>query len=275
MGSLCRLIGAAFPALLAFTAAAHAESPPEPIALRLTYDGRLLIKVLDIQIDARADAQAFSAEARLNSYGVLNLFRRVDNRSSAQGRVAEAGGQPRAWPHVFRSRNVDAKGVRSVVVTWTGADVVTEAVPGYHGHLGDPPASRAQRLEAADPLTAMMRIALTRDEAELCRGSVRFFDGKQRYDLEFVDRRPGALNPHEKRLGLTRALRCQVRFHELAGFSRKPPDQRNQGLKKPVTLTFGRLGAEGPWLISAIEAETPLGHARVELQRVGQLYPGG
>lgn len=267
MGSLCRLFGAAFPALLALTTAARAESAPERIALRLAYDGRVMLKVLDIQIDARADGQAFSAEARLNSYGLLNLFRRVDNRSSAQGRISDS----RPWPHLFRSRNVDAKGVRSVVVTWTGADVLTEAVPGYHGRLGDPPASRAQRLEASDPLTAMMRVALTRDEADLCRGRVAFFDGKQRYDLEFVDRRGAAPSPHEKRLGLTRALRCQARFHEVAGFSRKPPDQRNQGLKKPVAFNFARLGSDGPWLISAMEAETPLGHARVELQRVGEL----
>jgi hypothetical protein len=254
-------------ALLTMAAAstAGAEAPrPARVGLVLDYDGKLMLKVLEITIEQRAGDQTFTTNARLRSYGVLSLFRKVDNRSSAEGRIA--GGH--AFSHAFHSQNVDGRSNRRVAVTWTGADVVTEATPGYNGHLGEPPASRAQRLEAVDPLTALVRMALTEDEAELCRGTVRFFDGKQRYDVDFLGRQTGGVSLREQRLGLTRPIHCQVRFREVAGFSKKPPGERNQGLKRPVTMGFAQVGRDGPWVISYMDAETPLGRARVELERV-------
>jgi hypothetical protein len=234
------------------------------VGLVLDYDGKLMLKVLEISIEQRASDQAFATTARLRSYGVLSLFRKVDNRSTAEGKIA--GGH--AFSHAFHSQNVDGRSNRRVAVVWTGNDVVTEAQPAYNGHLGDPPASRAQRLEAVDPLTALMRVALTDDEAELCRGVVHFFDGKQRYDIDFLGRQTAGVSLREQRLGLTRPIHCQMRFREVAGFSRKPPGERNQGLKHPVTIGFAQVGRDGPWVISYMDAETPLGRARVELERV-------
>ena len=131
--------------------------------------------------------------------------------------------------------------------------------------MGDPPADRAQKFEATDPLTALVRLTLA---AEPCGRTLKIFDGKQRYDLEFTPGVPAKTDGREQHLGLVGAIHCSVRFREVAGFKKKPPSERNQGLKRPIALRFAHLGAGGPWVISSATSETPLGAATITLQRV-------
>jgi hypothetical protein len=244
---------------------ASAQSPAaQRFHLSLGYDGRLLVKVLDIQVDQTASPTGFGASARLKSSGVLALFRKIDVRTSAQGRVVH--GQAR--PSVFHHQNIDGRGNRKVDVTWTGSDVTTVAQPSFKGKMGEPPATRGQRLEAIDPLTASMRIALGDGQGDFCRGTMKVFDGKARYDLDFLNRQAARPNAREKRLGLVNPVHCTVRFREVAGFKKKPPAEQNQGLKHPVVMGFAEAGAGGPWVISFLDAETPLGHATIELERL-------
>jgi hypothetical protein len=59
-----------------------------------------------------------------------------------------------------------------------------------------------------------------------------------------------------------------VRYREVAGFKAKPPEQRNQGLKRAIDVTFAQAGAGGPWVMALMRAETPLGPAYVELRHL-------
>jgi hypothetical protein len=250
-------------AALALGVPAAAEGPGS-FRLGLDYSGRLVVKVLEIHVDATVQPAGFGAAARLRSSGVLDAFRHVDVRSEAEGRIVRG----RAEPLSFHHQNLDGKSNRRVRASWTGQDVAVEAQPAFPVRPGDPPASRAERLEAVDPLTGLMRLTLAEAPGDLCRGTLKLFDGKQRYDLDFVARQPGVLNAREKRLGLTDPVRCQVRLREVAGFKKKPPAERNQGLKHPVLIGFAQLGAAGPWVISYLAAATPLGAATIELERV-------
>ncbi len=54
----------------------------------------------------------------------------------------------------------------------------------------------------------------------------------------------------------------------MAGFGRKPRDKANQGLQRPIRLDFAQIGADGPLVISALHADTPLGGAVIELSRL-------
>jgi hypothetical protein len=257
---------AAAAAALAFLAAPAVAQTPTAGKFRLSlgYDGRLLVKVLDMTLEQTADANSFTSSARLKSYGILAAFKKLDQRASAAGIIR--GGE--AFPREFHHQNIDGKKNRKVDVTWTGSDVVTQANPSYGKKLGDPPASRAQKLEAADPLTQLMRMSLADSQGEFCRGSRKFFDGKQRYDLEFLGRQTPVASAREKRLGLVNPVRCTVRFKEVAGFKRKKPGEENQGLKRPIVIGFAQYGRGGPWVMSFIDAETPLGHAVIDLQRL-------
>lgn len=254
---------AAIAAALLLATPASAQPPSEPIRLSLGYDGRLdLIKVLEMRFDQRIAPTAFSAGAQLRSSGILAAFKRFDIRANASGRIAEDG------PHsdAFDYENHDGKRDRRVKVSWRGDDVVTASQPAF-GDMGDPAASREQRLAASDPLTQLTRVTLA-DPDVPCAGSPRFFDGKQLYELDFSNGRTEAPDDGMRRLGMTRMMRCTVRYVEIAGFKKKPPAKRNGGLKGLINITFGQLGAQGPWVLADIRADTPIGPADIALRRV-------
>ncbi len=242
---------------------AQARAAGQPLSLSLGYDGRLLIKVLDIQIDATATDASFDTKARLQSTGILALLKHINEVTASQGRIVD--GAPR--PGRFDYQHLSGKSHRKVHVVWADGDVAMTATPAF-GSLGDPPASREQKLAAADPLTSLLRLTLTGARETVCRQSYLFFDGKQLYALDLSNPRQAPPSDTETRLGLANHFRCDMRFREVAGFGKKPPEKRNQGLQRPVDLDFAQIGQGGPWVISRLHARTPLGWATIELKRL-------
>ena len=249
---------------LALLAPVEACADPE-LHLSLGYDGRLLVKVLDIEVEVRADRNGYAAEAQLTSSGILALVKHIHQVASSQGRI-EAG-EPR--PGQFETQNLGGKTHRRIHTSWSQGQVVMTATPPFDD-LGDPAASLQQKLAAADPLTQLMRLTLGGSREKSCGRSYLFFDGKQLYALDFGPAGDAVATAREQKLGLEGAFQCDVRYREVAGFKKKPANKRNQGLQHPITLRFGRLGASGPLLITSLSAETPLGRAAIDLDRVRQ-----
>lgn len=245
-----------------------APAPAADFDLRLGYDGRFSIfgKLFDGQVELRARGSAVEGSARLHSAGLLNVFKQIEERAETHGVVV--GGEAR--PGVFRYDNPGAKKYRKVEVDWNDREVTTHAAPPI-GFWGNPPATPAQKLAAADPLTQILRFALAGPEGPACRGVARFFDGVQLYDLTFVDRTQAHRSDREKRLGLTEVVRCRVQYRQIAGFKKPPSENHTQGLTGPSTLVFARLGPAGPWLLSAVEADTKWGRATIELERLSRV----
>jgi hypothetical protein len=232
--------------------------------LQLGYDGRLLIKVLDIEITQRATTTGHSSTARLVSSGILAAFKHIDTRADASGPIAR--GDPR--PANFLSANLSGKTHRRVTVAWADGDVAMHSTPAF-ASLGDIVPSRAQKLAASDPLTQLMRITLNGERASMCPQTYHFFDGKQLYDLQFSNPRAASGGEREQRLGLTNLLRCDVRYIEVAGFKKKPGKKANGGLAKPIVVDFAQVGTTaGPWVLSSLHADTPLGRAAIDLERM-------
>lgn len=252
--------------LLAPTAVPATESG---MRLALGYDGRLLVKVLDVEVDARVDRTGFGAEAQLTSSGILALVKHIHQVASSQGQIVD--GEPR--PGDFETQNLAGKTRRKVHTVWRDGHVSMDAEPAFDT-LGDPPANPQQKLAAADPLTQLMRVALGGSRERTCNRSYMLFDGKQLYALDFGTATDVPLGPHEQRLGLSGGFRCEVRYREVAGFRKKPASKRNEGLKHPIELEFARLGADGPLLITHLSADTPLGKASIELARVSEIGRG-
>ena len=256
-----RLVGCILlAASLISPAAAHAEGE---LRLSLGYGGRLLVRVLDIEVQARADPAGFQADARLTSSGILALVKHIHQVASAQGRIEDG----EARPGNFETQNLGGKTHRKVRVVWSGGQVSMTAQPPFDS-LGDPPASAQQKLAAADPVTQLMRLTLGGSREKSCGRSYLFFDGKQLYALDIGPASDAPLSAREQRLGLSGAFHCGVRYREVAGFRRKPESKKNQGLNRPIDLAFARLGASGPLLIIRLGADTPLGRASIELERV-------
>jgi hypothetical protein len=248
--------------ILAPGAVAIADAPP-PADLSLTYQGVLVVKVLDLTVDQTVTRNDYTAVATMRSSGVLSLFKKINVRAIAKGDV-EAG---RFQPENFEHTNRDGAANRHVQVRWTGEDVTTAALPAFP-NLGDPPASRSQKLAAADPLTQLIRMTASPVQAGPCRDSARFFDGRQLYEVVFGAPTGRTLTPREIQLGLTSGVACPLTFSEVAGFDGKPAAKKNQGMKRPVSVEFARVHAGGPWVISAVRGATPLGEARIEVQTI-------
>ena len=113
-----------------------------------------------------------------------------------------------------------------------------------------------------------MRLTLGGSREKSCGRSYLFFDGKQLYALDFGPASDAPLSAREQRLGLSGAFHCDLRYREVAGFRKKPPSKKNQGLNRPIELEYARLGATGPLLITSLRADTPLGRASIDLARV-------
>lgn len=233
------------------------------LKLSLGYDGKLLFKVLDVQLEERVSDNRFSANAVLVSAGILKALKHIHQVAAADGRIV--AGDPR--PGEFSTQKLTGKTRRKIRTVWSGAEVSMSAEPAFD-NLGDPPASRQQKLASTDPLTGLMSITLKGSRETTCNRTYQFYDGKQVYALDFGPAQDARSSDKEKRLGLTGHFRCDVRFRELAGFSKKPPNKRNQGLERPIKLDFARIGQDGPWVISALHAQTPLGWASIELSRI-------
>lgn len=257
LASLCALV------LTSMVGAPAATAQDGEMRLSLGYDGRLLVKVLDIKVEMRATTTGHSSSARLTSYGILAAFKHLDERANSSGRIAR--GDPK--PGSFSYANMAGKTRRRVDTSWADGDVTMHANPPFKS-MGDVLPTRAQKLAAADPLTELMRMTLNGERADLCRQTYHFFDGKQLYDLQFYNPRPTASGAREQRLGLVNLLRCDVRFIEVAGFKKKPANKANQGLQRPIVVDFGQVGAGGPWVLTSLHAQTPLGNAAIDLNRV-------
>lgn len=244
--------------------------PPAPLKMSLDYDGTLYplnlvpVKVLVVHAEGHSMPGGFGANISMKSYGILRALKRVDIDAESQGRTGEDG---QAYPGAFSYIHHDGKRVRHVHVNWSRGDVQVASTPPYFD-LGKPPATLAQKLAATDPLTQFVRVAVAAGPQAICRGPDRFFDGKQLYELDFGHTEPANLTSDDKTMGLTHGAQCTIRFTEVAGFKPKPPNQRNQGLTSPITMVFGQMGADGPWVVANIHADTVIGHANIALKRV-------
>ncbi len=255
---------ALLPSLLMLAGGAAQAQPTAPLKLSLGYDGRFYIKVLEMTLEQEMDADSFRANTRINTWGLGAIVKKLDQRAASTGRIDGA----RALPGTFWHQNIDGKRDRRVTTQWRAGEVTTVSTPAYDS-LGDPPASRAQKLTAADPLTQFVRITRASTAAGPCSGDTHFFDGKQLYDFDFARPRPGGEpSGREKGLGLVNPVVCEVQYREVAGFKKKPPEERSQGLKSAIVARFAQLGAGGPWLLSSLEAETKWGRANIDLRRL-------
>jgi hypothetical protein len=259
----------------AFSLAVCGMAPAQPpadegVRMSLDYDGMLYplnlvpVKVLVVHADGRSSLTSYNASVAMRSYGILRAFKHIDITAQAAGRV---DGERRPHPETFSYLHHDGKRIRNVHVVWSPNDVSMTSTPPFHD-MGTPVPTLAQKLEADDPLSQFVSLALATTPSGVCGAPDRFFDGKQLYALEFTHGEATKLSPAQAKLGFSRAMRCTIKYVEIAGFNPKPPDKRDQGLRSPITMVFGQLGPTGPWVIIDINAETVIGYADIALRGI-------
>ena len=183
---------AAAAGLLVLSAPAEAQAPGK-FRMKLAYEGRLLVKVLDVAITQEADDNGYVSTAQVTSYGVLAAFKKINQVATLAALHRQRHGAPGPVqpPQQGRPSAAAARGA---------LDRRRRHRRG-HAALQEPgraAATPAQKAEAVDPVTGLMRLALSDRQAQVCPGTLKFFDGKQRYDLVFSEsRRRHADGPRE------------------------------------------------------------------------------
>jgi hypothetical protein len=191
------------------------------------------------------------------------MLKRIDIDAKTQGRLRADG---HAYPDTFIFDNFNGKRTKHVQIDWTADDVKVTANPPY-GNLGQPSATRAQKLMATDPLTHFVRVAGASGPEEICRGPDYFFDGKQFYSLEFGRPQPAKPSDQMRELGLVNAAQCTVHMTQIAGYKPKKPGE-GDGLKGPITMVFAQARAGGPWVVADVNVETVIGRADIVLRKM-------
>ena len=255
-------------ALCATLIATPAVAEPAPVKIEMAYAGVLNalhlpgeVKVLTMTVVERVGAADYATGADIQTYGLLKALKHVDIRTDAAGPV-EAGVP---HPHAFEFTTFEGKKTKHVTITWTASGVL-QTPP--HKDGGQPPPTVAQKLGSADPVTVFSRAPYAADGPSLCARNWRFYDGAQIYELQFQPGKAADPSAAERAIGLTAAHVCPVRYAEIAGFTHRAGDHKEDWLKGDLAARFGKVGAGGPWIFVSLRADTFLGYAKIELTGV-------
>lgn len=156
-------------------------------------------------------------------------------------------------PLRYDSSVQDGSKHRRVLVDFTPGEVLVSVSPKY-SDWGFPAPGAAQKLEAVDPLTAILGLTLRirATPANPCGGPLRIFDGKQRYDLRLTY--SGRFNWNAD-VYKGPAIRCDVDYIEIAGFKAKSAKEKADGRADIKWANFILAELDGGELTPLLKAE--------------------
>ena len=207
---------------------------PSTLSVTALYEGRLVVKVVDVRTDEIIERGGYRLGARVHTAGAIGAIKAATFLAQAEGPMATGAPVP--------SEFISNDGKRRRVVR-------------FHNVSTRSP---------ADPLTQLLRMALTPSNASPCLGVLRVEDGRQTYDLIASPGGGGDLTGSQKALGLTGPVRCHLGFHPIAGF--KPgASLRNPFMTGELFATFARTPRADIWVLSDLAVGTVLGQGHVAL----------
>lgn len=240
------------------------ERPQTPLTairdgqpVKFTYELKASAWLFIIPITGKA---RFSAELQPSTYritsdvkttGLADVLVDYDLGLSATGYVRE----DQLDTYAYVSQNADGKKNRRVQLTWTDSDVDADITPAF-GNLGDPPATPDQKIDALDPITALINFALEPRDigADPCGGPIKIFDGRQLSHLH-LDYAGMANVRSDAWRG--EAIECHITLEKVAGFKERsePGEDNLAGIDGPLKMWLAPL-ANGATVPVRIEADT-------------------
>jgi hypothetical protein len=229
--------------------AIHAGEPP-----RMIFELRAKAWLLFIPITARASfdvemqSDTYEITSRVKTTGLADILVNYDMRLSATGYVHD----DRLETYAYVADNGGRKPRR--VETIRGEDdVAMTAVPRF-GNLGEPPATPEQKLDANDPLTALITFALEprAPGEDPCGGPIKVFDGRQLSWLHLTNAGTGHVRTKAWR---GEAIECHVTLEKVAGYKAGAIEDKEtlSGIDGPLRMWLAPLpnGAHVPVRIEA------------------------
>jgi hypothetical protein len=220
---------------------------------RMIYELRAKAWVLFIPITAKAyfdvdmQSDTYSISSRVKTTGLADLLVNYDMNLSATGYVTDDG----LDTYAYVSQNNGGKN-RRVEMTYNHVDVDMTAVPRF-GNLGEPPATPEQKLDANDPITALITFALEprAPGEDPCGGPLKVFDGRQLSWLHLTN-----VGTKDIRVKAWRgeAIECHVTLEKVAGYKAGESNKDTlSGINGPLRMWLAPLpnGAHVPVKIEA------------------------
>jgi hypothetical protein len=195
--------------------------------------------------------KTYEIGSRVKTTGLADVLIDYDMRIGASGYVTPAG--LKTFNYV--SQNNDGKKNRRVEMTYGATDVTMVATPAF-GNLGDPVAQPAQKLDAVDPITALINFSMqprSGTPEQLCGGPMKLFDGRQLTHFHF--------SYHGKKKVKSKAwsgeaIECHVTMDKVAGYK---PGEANRdtltGIEGPLRMWLAPL-PNGTYVPVRIQADT-------------------
>ncbi|MET0182436.1 MAG: DUF3108 domain-containing protein [Caulobacterales bacterium] len=210
----------------------------------------------DVTIDFDVTATHYSAEAHLQSRGLLSLFERTRLIARAEGDIENGAVSWRRYDldhHYSRKHRV-------IAMTHEGSSVEARIEPNYR-LWGEPPASEAQKLASRDPLSSLVAMAVDVQRERTCNRDYPTFDGRFHYLLQLRDARRDVVDAG----GYDGpALHCTMRYVPVAGF------EANDGGKRRVPegdVWFALVDGASMAPPVRIQLPLPVGRAHIALSR--------
>lgn len=260
------LAGLASTLLLAAPGATDSSSsrPSTPLTavregqpVRMLYELKASAWLFIIPITGKA---RFNVELQPDTYritsavkttGLADVLVDYDLGLSATGYVRDDGIET----YAYVSQNDDGKKNRRVELLWGDTDVAADVTPAF-GDLGHPPATPDQKIEALDPITALINFALEprTDPDNPCGGPMKIFDGRQ---LSWLHLDYAGMKEVRSDAWRGEAIECHVRLEKVAGFKEGTDRSEDNlaGIDGPLRMWLAPL-PNGATVPVRIEAET-------------------
>ncbi len=207
----------------------------------------------EVVLNVAINGANYTGSTRQRATGLLRaaVGDSQDYDASVRGVITANAVRPSVYTHTGGRRG------RTVTVTFSDADVVTVANPTMN--MGNPPATRQQRLGATDQISSFVDMMVAPGVTDPCNRTIRVFDGRARFDLVM---RPNGTREVNNRAFRGTAQRCSVTYRAIAGLTDEPPSGEN------MTFLFGRL-SNGLWAPLRIEWPTDdAGMAVFQVRRI-------
>lgn len=242
------------------TASPRPDSPLTQIRdgqpMRMVYELKASAWFFIIPITGKAHFTAdlqpdrYRISSHVKTTGLADILVDYDLDLSATGYVRE----DQLRTYAYTSQNRDGKKNRRVELVYGHDDVAMTARPEF-GDLGDPPATPEQKLDALDPITALISFGLEPRKAgtDPCGGPIRTFDGRQ---LSYLHLTYQGMSDVRSQAWKGEAIECHIRLERVAGYDRDEIEQQNlSGIEGPLRMWLAPLG-NGATVPVRIEADT-------------------
>lgn len=225
--------------------------------MRVTYELKASAWLFIIPITGKATFKTdlypdtYRITSNVKTTGLADVLVDYDLSLSATGYTLEDGLQT----YAYVSQNRDGKKNRRVELTYGAQDVAMTATPAF-GDLGNPPATPAQKLDALDPISALMSFGLEprTDSENPCGGPIKIFDGRQ---LSWLHLTYAGMKNVRSEAWRGEAIECHVDLEKVAGFKEQsqPGDDNLAGIDGPLKMWLAPMPNGANWPVR-IEAET-------------------